>query len=1390
MTVESEPLGAGPGPQPPEPPPPPSTSDPAPRRGPWPVARRTVRVLAAAVAVVIAVVLVTAFSIDIGPSLRGLAERRGASYLKRDFRIGSLSARLLTGRFVIEQLEIGGLEPDHAPFFRAARIEVVVPWWTAFQRELIIESVVLSDWQMVVETLPDGRHNFPRFVPERRSQGPRRFVTTVRGVRASNGRFAYFDRGAPWSIEAPNLDLRITRSDAYRGTAAFDEATIRISSFEPMWGRMRSSFRIDGGRVIFDRIDFDSDGATTLAIGETDLGNWPEQTYRVRSRVEFPRMKELFFARDRFTLDGRGDFDGTFHLFKGGRELKGRFASDETRIDDWRFAALEGSLLWTRDRFEVTSARAGFYGGRLDLDYRMAPLGDRARPGRARLDVTYADVDLASMLAAREVRGLRLDGSASGRNLLEWPLGRFRERQGGGEIRVSAATPLQTRQLPPAPGPAGGTLAEPAAGRQASRRDVQFPLVFSTPIGGSLRYTFGPEWVDVAPGWLATPATYIEIEGRTAYGERSTLPFHVTSADWQESDQLLTAAMTAFGNPTRPIPIGGAGRFDGVMSGAFRRPRVEGRFAGERLRAWDVEWGRATASVVIADAYADVTRGIITRDDSSIVVDGRFSLGFPRSDGGEELNARVSMSRRPLADLRHAFELDDYPVDGRLSGDFRVNGRYQAPVGFGRMTLEEGEAYGETFETATANLRFEGDGVRLDGIDLAKASGRMTGAAFVGWQGTYSFNADGRRIPVERVQAAQWPDLPLTGLLDFSASGSGTFDDPRYSVRGRVVDLFVRDEGIGQVTGRIEVRGDQLTIAQLEAASPRLAVSGAGRITLNDSRDAELTLRLARTSIDPFVRLFEPRLSPYTTAQASGALRLVGPLRDTARLRAEGTVDGLELRVFDYSLGNDGPMQLSLADDVARIERLRLVGEGTTLEAFGEVFVSEDRLRIRALGEANLGLLQAFFQDIRSSGAAEVQAELTGSSRAPILTGSALIHNGRLRYFGLPHSIDGVNGRVEFDASGLRVDGLSGRMGGGEVRFGGRIGLAGGAIQTYNLTAVGRDMRLRYPEGFRSHVDADLSLRGNASDPLLTGVVQVKDALWIKPVDTEGTGIFGLAAAGGSTPSPAGPAAAGGFPLRFDVRIEAPSALRIDNPSARLLSSADLTLRGTYDRPLLLGRADIDRGELLLEGNRYLVTRGSIEFANPTRIDPFFDIEAETRARAPGQTYRVTFRASGTRERFVWDFSSDPPLSTVDILALLFGDPRDPRDAELSALRLRDRTEEELLVARATRLLANPISSGVGKVVRKTFGVDTVQITPSLGDLSNLQSARLSPTARLTIGKRISERLFLTYAQPLTSARPEQLVLIEYNQTDRFAWILSRNEDETYALDVRVRHIF
>jgi hypothetical protein len=144
----------------------------------------------------------------------------------------------------------------------------------------------------------------------------------------------------------------------------------------------------------------------------------------------------------------------------------------------------------------------------------------------------------------------------------------------------------------------------------------------------------------------------------------------------------------------------------------------------------------------------------------------------------------------------------------------------------------------------------------------------------------------------------------------------------------------------------------------------------------------------------------------------------------------------------------------------------------------------------------------------------------------------------------------------------------------------------------------------------------------------------------------------------------------------------------------------------------------------------------------------------------------------------------------VDVLAMLLNDTA-PTDPELAALRRPDEAEQQLLQARAAQLLVSPISSGVGRVVEQTFGVDTFQITPSLID-PTAQSSRLIPGARLTIGKRISNRVYLTFSQSLSasSTSRDQVILLEYDQNDRLSWVLSQNEDRTYALDVRVRYVF
>jgi translocation and assembly module TamB len=1138
---------------------------------------------------------------------------------------------------------------------------------------------------------------------------------------------------------------------------------------------------------VFDRLAFQTDGAASDVTGVLDMARWPEQLYQVKSRIQFPRMREIFFATSGFDLHGEGDFVGSFHLFKGGRELAGNFYSREAGLDFYRFPDLEGSLIWVPEKFEVTRASSGFNGGRMRFNYLMAPLNVRGQRSRQRFLVDYEEVDLLALTNLLETRGLRINGRATGHNRLEWPTGEFGRREGEGDVVVAP---------PPGLDVLGPRLPEGAKAAAAWRALELGPFSNHTPLepvglGGRLAYRFDGEAIYLAPSEMATVDTYVAFEGATAWGERSNLPFRVTSTNWQESDRLLAGLMTAFGARTPAIPIDGVGRFDGVMVGAFRRPRIEGRFLGDAIRAWGVTWGEVDGDFVVENNYAFVSRALLRDGASRMDVSGQFSLGFPRRDAGEEINARVRVESRPVQDFLAAFDLEDYDIDGIVSGDFHLYGQYTQPFGFGRLAITQGTAYGEPFSEGSAALRFEGAGVRLDGLTVLKGGTTVTGAAYVGWNGTYSFNADGRGMAVDALALAAMERGPaFTGFLDFSATGSGTFDLPRYDVKFGVRDLFYGDEGVGEVSGRLSVR-DTVLVYELEAASTRLAASGTGRVALTDTMDAELSFRFTDTSLDPYVRAVQPQFSPFTSAVVSGAVRVVGELYNPDALRVDVEMDEVRLRFFDYELRNAGRLQMHVDRQVLQVDALRLVGEDTELDLLGSVDMTTQELALTANGAANLAVLQGFLPDLRTSGRAEVAARVTGTGESPVVSGTALLSDGRLRHFAIPHALEALNGVVTFNATGVSLDGIRGRVAGGPVQFGGRIGLSGYVLSEFDVTAKGTDMRLRFPEGMRSLVDADLALRGAKQAPVVSGLIEVKSAVWTQRFGTPG-GLFDFAASADALPTIQGalaerPEAA----VAYDLRLVAPSSLRIENDQARIVASADVNLRGTYDRPIVLGRAEIERGEARFEGRRYLITRGSLDFSNPDRIQPFFDIEAETRVRVPGQTYRVVARMAGTTERLQPEFTSDPPLPPLEILTMLFSDTRPSGDVELAAQQRPNEREQRLLEARATRALTGALSAEVGRVVQETFGVDSFQITPLLSDPYQ-QSARLSvnPTARVTIGKRISDRIYLTYARSLSSSTRDEIILLEFDQSETLAWVLSQNEDRTYALEVRKRHAF
>ena len=118
--------------------------------------------------------------------------------------IGSISALLSPGAFAFDDVVIEGKTPDAAPFFRAKRITMYVPWWTLFKKRLEVE-VELTGWKMTVESFAGGGGtNIPKLTPAARSE------------QAANGPAVYDHRAIrvceEWRVRVPRSRHTLART--------------------------------------------------------------------------------------------------------------------------------------------------------------------------------------------------------------------------------------------------------------------------------------------------------------------------------------------------------------------------------------------------------------------------------------------------------------------------------------------------------------------------------------------------------------------------------------------------------------------------------------------------------------------------------------------------------------------------------------------------------------------------------------------------------------------------------------------------------------------------------------------------------------------------------------------------------------------------------------------------------------------------------------------------------------------------------------------------------------------------------------------------------------------------------------------------------------------------
>jgi translocation and assembly module TamB len=420
-------------------------------------------------------------------------------------------------------------------------------------------------------------------------------------------------------------------------------------------------------------------------------------------------------------------------------------------------------------------------------------------------------------------------------------------------------------------------------------------------------------------------------------------------------------------------------------------------------------------------------------------------------------------------------------------------------------------------------------------------------------------------------------------------------------------------------------------------------------------------------------------------------------------------------------------------------------------------------------GNVDLSVLQLVRSDLQAKGNAAVNANIRGSLQDPNVTGQLSLAGASLYLPDFPNSIDNATGTILFDRNRATIQRLTTETGGGQIAFTGFMEF--GQPLLYRLQAQARNVRVRYPQDVSTTFNADLSLNGTSESSTLSGTVALNRSAFTLSTD------LGQLLAEASQPTPV--EQAGNEYLRgvqLDVRIQNSSNYQVETSLAsNVEADVDLRLRGTPTRPVLLGTIAVNRGELQLFGNRYTVDRGDIRFLNPVKIEPTLDVDLNTRAR--GVTVNVSF--SGTLDHLNPSYSSDPPLQTSEIIALL-AMGRDPTtNQNLTAAT----TAGQSSLVQGGSLIGQIVSSQVSNRAQRFFGATRVKIDPTLTGVDNL------PQARLTFEQQVSKDITLTYIVNLNRTQ-EQVVRFQWDVNRAWSAVAVRDPNGLFAIDFQFRKRF
>ena len=598
----------------------------------------------------------------------------------------------------------------------------------------------------------------------------------------------------------------------------------------------------------------------------------------------------------------------------------------------------------------------------------------------------------------------------------------------------------------------------------------------------------------------------------------------------------------------------------------------------------------------------------------------------------------------------------------------------------------------------------------------------------------------------------QAKNVPVSGIVNASVNGEGTIDDPQLVATVQLPELQARGQTIYEMKAEAHVAHHKLDW-DIDSQVSHVSVHGHGQVALTGDYSAEASIDTGTVPLDAVLAAYSPSVPAGFQGQTELHASLKGPLKDTSRLEAHLEIPVLIASYQSLQIGIPKPIRADYQNSVVTLQPSDIEGTGTSLHFQGQIPVKgQAPPTLTAQGSVDLRIVRIVAPDVSSGGTVALDVRSAFSGGKPGIEGKLQFKNVAMTTADAPIGIAKLNGTMNISNERVQLSEMTGQMGGGEVTLGGSITYR--PSLAFNVAVQSKSVRLLYPDGLRTLLDANLAFTGTAAASTLNGHVFI-DSLSFTP-DFDLAHFSDQFSTGATVSQP-------GFAdnVHLAIAVQSRENLNATSSQVSIEGQAALRIGGTAANPVITGRTTLNSGELFYRNVRYELERGVITFDDPNQTHPVLNLSVNTTI----EQYNLTLTLRGPLDKLTTSYVSDPPLATADVINLVARGKTTQESAASS------QSTDSMIASQA----ASQLSSGVQKLA----GISSLQIDPTLGGNNR------NPSARVAIQQRVTKDLLFTFSTDVSQPGSETLQG-EYQLNKR--WSVSVQRDQLGGVSVDGRY--